>query len=167
MKYKSLGITFLLAAIMGSAQAQNHFSATPQCPKVEPAQPVDVGDHPGHFMLLNKLSSCTFTKPFELNGLKSTSMTSIVAVDGTGPKFRDQGYVTTTMDNGDKAYARIQGAGTITDGGVPNEEGTWSFTGGTGKLKGIKGKGTYKITPEGIQIEGDYSLPEAGATAKK
>ena len=167
MKFKSLGFTLLFAAIMGSAQAQNHISATPQCPKVDTGQPVEVGDHPGHALMINKLSSCTFTKPIEINGLKSTSMSSVVTVDGTGPKFRDQGYATTTMDNGDKAYIRLQGAGTATETGVPNEEGTWTFTGGTGKLKGLKGKGTYKVSPDGIQIEGDYSLPEAGATAKK
>jgi hypothetical protein len=50
-------------------------------------------------------------------------------------------------------------------------DGTWSFTGGTGKLKGLKGKGTYKDsgTPDGkleAQLEGDYSLPAASATAK-
>jgi hypothetical protein len=42
-------------------------------------------------------------------------------------------------------------------------EGTWSFTGGTGKLKGIKGKGMYKCKPEGdnvtCDIEGEYTLP--------
>jgi hypothetical protein len=100
-------------------------------------------------------------------GLKVTTMTSAAAVDGNGTKFRDQGYATFTMDNGDKAYARAQGAGTSNEKGPPNEDGTWSYTGGTGKLKGIKGKGTYKVSAEGIQIEGDYSLPEAGATAKK
>ena len=49
--------------------------------------------------------------------------------------------------------------------GVPQEEGTWNFTGGIGKLKGIKGKGTYKgkgasdgtVTYE---VEGEYELPK-------
>jgi hypothetical protein len=43
-----------------------------------------------------------------------------------------------------------------------HQKGTWSFTGGTGKLKGIKGKGTYTCTPSGdgvsCEIEGDYQL---------
>ena len=51
-------------------------------------------------------------------------------------------------------------------------EGTWSFTGGTGKLKGLKGKGTFKssgATADATedQVEGEYTLPEAGAAAKK
>ena len=44
--------------------------------------------------------------------------------------------------------------------------GTWSFTGGTGKLKGIKGKGTCKGTfkPDGTSswdMEGEYQMPIA------
>jgi len=166
MKYKLLGLTVLFVAIAGSALAQNHISGTPQCPDVQPGQPVEVGDHPGHFLMFNKLNSCTFTTPIELAGLKTKAMTTVVVVDGSGARFRDQGYATITMDNGDKAYARIQGTGTSNEKAAPNEEGTWSFTGGTGKLKGLKGKGTYKVSAEGIQIESDYSLPELGATAK-
>ena len=94
-------------------------------------------------------------------------MTSAVAVDGRGAKYRVQGYATFTMDNGDTTYARVQGAGTASEKGSPNppnEDGTWSFTGGTGKLKGLKGNGTYKISAEGGpgQIEGEYTLPGAG-----
>jgi hypothetical protein len=91
-------------------------------------------------------------------------MTSAVAVDGRGAKYRVQGYATFTMDNGDATYARIQGAGTASEKGPPNEDGTWSFTGGTGKLKGLTGKGTYKISAEGGYIEGEYTLPAAGAS---
>ena len=168
MKYKSLGFTVLFAAIAGSALAQTHVSGTFQCAKVDSGQPVEVGDHPGHVLMLNKLTSCTFTTPCELAGLKSTTASSAVATDGSGAKYRDQGYAMFTMDNGDKAYSRIQGTGTSNEKApAPTEEGTWSFTGGTGKLKGLKGKGTYKISAEGSQFEGEYSLPGAGATAKK
>lgn len=170
MKCNFLALSVLFTAFAGSALAQNHFSGTPQCSKVDTGQPVEVGDHPGHTLMTNKLSSCTFTTPIELAGLKSTAMTSVVVVDGSGAKYRDQGYATFTMDNGDKAYARIQGTGTSSEkaDAPPTEEGAWSFTGGTGKLKGLKGKGTYKISPaEGIRIEGDYSLPEPSATAQK
>lgn len=41
-------------------------------------------------------------------------------------------------------------------------KGTWGFTGGTGKLKGIKGKGTYTCKPSGdentCEVEGEYEL---------
>jgi hypothetical protein len=167
MKYRSLGLTVLLMAFAGSALAQSQVSATFECAKVEPLGPVEVGDHPGHELSINKLSSCTFPTALEIAGLKSTGMTSAAAIDGRGAKYRVQGYATITMDNGDTAYVRAQGAGTASEKGPPNEDGTWSFTGGTGKLKGLTGKGTYKITPKGPgHIDGEYTLPAAGANGK-
>jgi hypothetical protein len=76
------------------------------------------------------------------------------------------------MENGDKSYARYQGTGVVSKEGTFTGEGTWSFTGGTGKLKGLKGKGTYKTSgpsdgPLESQLEGEYSLPESSASAKK
>jgi hypothetical protein len=42
-------------------------------------------------------------------------------------------------------------------------EGTWSSAGGTGKLKGLKGKGTYTCEPASdnvdCDVEGEYTLP--------
>ena len=84
-------------------------------------------------------------------------------------KFQVRGYGVVTMENGDKAYVRGQGTGNAKEG---TSESTWSITGGTGKLKGSKGKGTANGagSPEGVsefQIEGEYSLPEASATSNK
>ncbi len=67
------------------------------------------------------------------------------------------------MANGDKMYVRIQGSATLKDGTVESANGAWSFTGGTGKLKGVKGKGTYKgkDVPDGsatYEVEGEYEL---------
>ena len=50
--------------------------------------------------------------------------------------------------------------------------GTWSYTGGTGKLKGLTGKGTYKSTGNAEaaedQVEWEYSIaPPAAAKTKK
>ena len=44
-----------------------------------------------------------------------------------------------------------------------SDAGTWSFTDGTGKLKGIQGKGTFKGSPNAdgtmtYQVDGEYSL---------
>jgi hypothetical protein len=108
----------------------------------------------------------------EMAGLKSKSYTVAASADSAGGHSQDRGYVVTIMDNGDKAYIRFQGTGTTKEGGAHSSEGTWSYTGGTGKLKGLKGKGTYKgsgatadVTED--QVEGEYTLPEAGAAAKK
>jgi len=48
------------------------------------------------------------------------------------------------------------------DGNLESGKGTWGFTGGSGKLKGIKGKGTYTCAPSGdgssCNVEGEYQL---------
>ena len=48
---------------------------------------------------------------------------------------------------------------------LASAKGEWSYTGGTGKLKGIKGKRTYtgKGAPDGsatYDVEGEYELPK-------
>jgi len=69
------------------------------------------------------------------------------------------------MANGYKMYVRIQGSSRLKDSVVDSAEGAWSFTGGTGKLKGVEGKGTYKGkgAPDGsatYEVEGEYELPK-------
>lgn len=169
MKAKSLGLAVLLAAFATSALAQTQFSASSKCAKPDNSQSIEVGDHPGHMLVIEK-GSCTWNTPVEIAGLKSTGYTYTEALDVSGAKLQVHGYVVITMENGDKAYARYQGTGSMT-GGTTTGDGAWSYTGGTGKLKGLKGKGTDKVSggSDGseTQVEGEYSLPEAGATATK
>jgi hypothetical protein len=172
MRYKSLGLAVLLAAIAGSALAQTQHSGSGKCGKPDAFQSIEVGDSAGHTLVIDK-GSCTWNVPVEMAGLKSTAYTSAESVDVTGAKFQVRGYGVITMENGDKAYVRYQGMGTI-KGEAATGEGTWSYTSGTGKLKGLKGKGTYKasgsVAPDGegeFHVEGEYSLPEASATNKK
>jgi hypothetical protein len=174
MKCKSLGLTVLFAAIAGSALAQNHISGTCKYGKADPSstqQSIEVGDQPGHVLVIGK-SSCTWSVPVEMAGLKSKTANTAETVDVTVAKFADRGYSVIAMENGDKVYGRYQGTGGMKDGGPGPAEGTWSFTGGTGKLKGVKGKGTWKTSgaPNGegeLQVEGEYSLPGPSGTAKK
>jgi hypothetical protein len=82
-----------------------------------------------------------------------------------GNKSHGQGYVVNTWPNGDKSYVRTQGSATLKDGTIESADGMWSFTGGTGKLKGIKGKATYKGkgSPDGsvtYDVEDEYELPK-------
>ena len=143
MKYKLLGLTVLLAAFAGSAVAQTQISATSKCAKPDASQSIEVGDHPGHTLVIEK-ATCTWNAPLEMAGLKSTGYTSADAVDVTGAKFQVRGYAVMTMDNGDKAYVRYQGAATATEQ-AGTGEGTWSYTGGTGKLKRLRVKAPIRL----------------------
>ena len=171
MKSKTVVLSCLLTACAGMALAQTKISATGTCGKADATHAIEAGDRTGHVLVVTQIS-CTWTTPMEMAGLKSKSYTVAASADSAGGHSQDRGYVVTIMDNGDKAYIRFQGTGATKEGGAHTGAGTWSYTGGTGKLKGLKGKGTYKgsgataDTTED-QVEGEYTLPEAGAAAKK
>lgn len=80
----------------------------------------------------------------------------------------NRGQITATFKNGDKFFVNYEGSTKVALAeGQPTKitfQGNWSFTGGTGKLKGIKGGGTYTggVNSEGVQHydwTGDYELP--------
>ena len=143
MKHNTLVLCLLFTACAGAALAQTKISGTGNCGKADASHVVEVGDRAGHALVLTK-DSCTWTTPMEMAGLKSKTYTGAITSDVSGEKSQDRGYVVMTMDNGDKAYVRFQGTGTSKAGGAHSSEGTWTYTGGTGKLKGLKGKGTTR-----------------------
>lgn len=162
-----------LAATLAAAQDQTKpmtahaagmsakLSGTASCPQPSDSHAIQVGDHPGHMYTIAQ-EACTFTKPLEMAGLKSKDDTAAGFAEVDGNKSKDHSARVINMDNGDKAYVHTQGTSTFKDQKFASGEGTWSFAGGTGKLKGIKGKGTYKCGPEGdnvnCDIEGEYTL---------
>jgi hypothetical protein len=82
----------------------------------------------------------------------------------SGDTISVRGYHVATMSNGDTTVVNYQGSGKLKDGKPVSGEGTWSYTSGTGKLRGISGKGTYKGTANAdgtvtSQVDGEYSLP--------
>jgi hypothetical protein len=162
MKTRTALAFLAAAALTAAAGAQTKQSGTIQCGKPDPQQAIEVGDKPNHFMGVSK-TTCTWTKPMDTAGLKSKDGYSVAASDATGDKFTAHGVHSSTMDNGDKIYVRFQGGGTSKDGMTQTDSGKWTYTGGTGKLKGIKGGGTYKGkgSADGsvtYEIAGTYNL---------
>src|SRR5438093_626413 len=101
-----------------------------------------------------------------MGGVKTKSYIVTVTSDASATRAQDRGYAVVTMENGDKAYVQFQGSAMMKNGQPQSSSGTWTYTGGTGKLNGLKGKGTYKGTPSPDgggqdQIEGEYTLPAA------
>ena len=165
-------LAFTLLTITATiATAQTKISGDGKCGKPDQQQSMDVGDRAGHALLILKIS-CTWTTPLEMEGLKSKDYIATITSDASGEKGQDRGYVVITMDNGDKAFIRFTGSVTTAKDGASAGEGTWSYTGGTGKLRGLTGKGSYKSTgnADGGQdhIEGEYTLapPPAPKTKK-
>jgi hypothetical protein len=165
MKLRILLTCVLVCAVGSAASAQTKTSGTINCAKPDPAYSIEVGDRTGHSLALSK-TACTWTKPMEIAGSQTKDGYDVASADANGMKARGTGYHVSNMSNGDKIFVRFSGTDTMTKDGKPESSaGTWSYTGGTGKLKGIKGKGTYKgkgnadgsIT---FEVEGEYELPK-------
>jgi hypothetical protein len=164
MRSTAIPATLMLFALATLAPAATKISGTVQCGKSDEQHALEVGDHPGHSLMLSK-GKCTWSKPMEIAGTQTKEDVGTGFDELHGNKSQGHGYVIGTMANGDKMYVRTQGSATLKDGAIETAEGTWSFTGGTGKLTGIKGKGTYKGkgAADGsatYEVEGEYQLPK-------
>jgi hypothetical protein len=146
-----------------SARAQTKISGTLQCGKPDPQNVLPVGDRPGHALVTGKVT-CIWTKALEIAGAQTKAGEDVTFSDVDGARSRDAGYHMTTMDSGDRFFVRFSGISTLAkDGSVQTQTGTWSFIRGTGKLKGLTGKGTYKATgaADGTvssDVEGEYQI---------
>ena len=163
LKFKIALVFAGLMLVAASAGAQTEITGTIQCAKPDPQSAIPVGDRPGHAFVVMKVK-CTWTEPIELAGAQAKTGEDTVFSEANGAKSRDSGYDVTAMANGDQFVVRFSGTTTADKNGVVQAQtGTWSFVNGTGKLKGITGKGTYKgegaadgsVTTE---VEGEYQI---------
>jgi hypothetical protein len=171
MKTRYLLILAMAICFVSVATAQTKASGTLQCGKPDPMHVVEVGDKPGHSLTVSKLA-CTWSKPMDIGGSQSKEGTDTEIGEMNGNKSTGNGVHWGTTASGDKYFVRYSGSATYKDGALVSGAGTWKYTGGTGALKGITGKGTYKVmgAADGTstaEVEGDWSLPAAKAPAAK
>lgn len=144
-----------------TAGAQTKATGTAKFGNADPQQMIPAGDRPDHSLGVAQ-RKCTWTKPMDIGGDKSKEGVSTETDDVSGNRLRAHGVHVTTMQSGDKYFVSYQGTGVLKEGVMQSGKGTWMYTGGTGKLKGITGKGTYacKSAGDGVtcEIEGDYQL---------
>ncbi len=153
-------LTVLLLATLSVAQTK--ISGTSKCGKPDQQQKIEIGDKPNHAFAISQ-GKCTWTKPMEMAGIQTKEDVVTGSDEISGASARAHGFVVGTMSNGDRFHVRTQGTDTYKEGNIQASQGTWSFVGGTGKLKGIKGKGTYKGKPDPdgnliYDIAGEYEL---------
>ena len=117
-----------------------------------------VGDEEGHIIILTESKQVYFN---EKTGEKSTRVgQNIMDINIKTGKGSLKSYGVMTSPNGDKRF-------TISEGkpvGKGHWKGTYTYTGGTGKLEGIKGGGTfdsYSLAPgiSYIEVEGEMEIP--------
>jgi len=169
MKARVLVVALLVFAFVGVTGAQTKITGSAHCAKADPQYNVDVSDHPGHSMMLEK-ASCTWTTPIEIAGMKTKDGVDVRFIEATATKMTSSGTHVSTMENGDKFYVTFHDTAAVKDGKPADAVGTWSFTGATGKLKGLKGKGTYtgKFQADGsvdVDVQGEYTLAPAAPPA--
>jgi len=129
------------------------------------AEVMQVGDVPGHVLAIVDTSGLAFNQDTgEVCNYSAKIFLDLT--NGTGPH---QAYGMNTCEGGTNSAA-IKGVTTAHPDGTSTTEGTFSYTGGTGRFSGIKGSGSYKgkrlapITPGGAadsfsDAVGTYTLP--------
>lgn len=164
MRFKTILAFLFGVSLATAAQAQTKIAGTNHCAKPDPQTAVQVGDRPNHAFSVGQ-NKCAWTTPWEIAGTLGKEGVATFSGEISGNTFRFHAYYVDGMANGDKAYYRYQGTAVLKDGMSQSEEGTWSFVRGTGKLKGVKAKGTYKgkAGADGTmtyEVEGEYTLPK-------
>jgi hypothetical protein len=159
---KSVLLLLLMLSLSSATSAQTKISGISQCGKPDPQHMVPVGDRPDHVFGVSKFK-CTWTKPLDIEGIQTKQDDITGFSEVTGNSATDRSYVVATMSNGDSLFARPQGKSILKNGVLQSAAGTWTYVRGTGKLKGIQGKGTYKCrsNPDGTStcdIEGEYQF---------
>jgi hypothetical protein len=152
-----------LFLLISSASAQTKITGTIQCAKPEQQSAIPVNDQPGHAFVVMK-AKCTWTKPLVLAGIQTKTGEDTVFAETMGASSHDAGYHISTMVNADTFVVKFTGTSTTDKNGmVLTQTGTWSFLSGTGKMKGVAGKGTYngKGAADGsvtTAVEGEYQI---------
>ena len=169
----AVGLVALFASVAG---AQTKVSGAQKCDKPEVVGTQEVTDKAGHTMSLVKYS-CKWTTPMEMEGLKAKDGASVAFSDVTATRASADGTYVANMENGDKFFVSFRDSSAMKDGKPGAAKGTWSYTGGTGKLKGVTGKGTYGVTVNddgtaAVSVEGEYTIAapamkKTAATTKK
>ena len=142
MKFKIGTITLIVFSSATLALAKTHIAGTAECSAPEQVHVMRLGDQAGHFFVMSQ-GKCHWTKPLDIAGTKTQSDEATVTKEVRSNQAHVNGYVTETTTSGDKFSYRIQGEQVIKHGLTVSEDGHWTIVSGTGKLQGLKGKGTY------------------------
>jgi hypothetical protein len=167
MKYKFLCACALFAIAAAAASAQTKHSFSGKCSKPDVAQSIPAGDKDGHVFMLQQ-GKCESAG--EVEGAKSKEGAFSEHDEASGTRLKGWGVYVETFDSGDKIFYAYQTTATTKDGAVATGSNKYQITGGTGKLKGIKGAGACKFTGNAgggldYTCEGEYTI--AAAPAKK
>ncbi len=127
---------------------------------------VALSDSPNHELNLVEVTGPQKSTDAKWNDAKVTYWGIADLVAGSGAQ---RGYFVNDHADGDRDCGTFEGK-IAASGEQVTLEGTWEFTGGTGKLQGLSGSGSYKgsmASPSEVDMEwtGEYQLAQAKAAA--
>lgn len=150
--------------------AQTGTSATPgtlntswHCKAPTPAYNIPVPESANHAYGIDQVA-CTATKG-EIAGIKEKDGIATEFAEVTGSASKGHGIFVETLANGDKITVAYQSTGTMNGAQFVSGGNSWTVTSGTGKVKGMTGKGTCKAkgNPDGtadFDCTGSYMIPK-------
>jgi hypothetical protein len=104
---------------------------------------ISLSDTPNHDLNLMQVQGLQTSTDANWNNVRIVywGMADLIAGSGT-----QRGYFVNEHPDGDRDFGTFEGKVALAQGTM---EGTWKYTGGTGKFKGITGNGIYKgrLTP--------------------
>jgi len=170
MKCKLVCACVLLSLTAAATPAQTKHSFSGKCAKPDVTQSVPVPDKDGHVFTIEQ-GKCE-TSAGEVGGAKSKDGVYSAHADATATHLRNWGVYAETYDGGDKIFYAYQSTATIKDGAVVTGGNKYQITGGTGKMKGIKGSGACKLTGSAgggldYTCTGEYTIGAAAPEKEK
>jgi hypothetical protein len=165
MKYKILYGCVIFAFVVSMTPAQTKLTSSGKCGKPDVHQDIAAGDQIGH---LFTLASGKCATKGEVGGAASKEGVFSEYGEVSGDHSKVSGVFVETFDSGDKIFYTYQATGTMKDSAFQAGENKYQITGGTGKMKGIKGSGTCKTTGTadgGLEYActGKYTIAAAAA----
>jgi len=151
-----------LAVVAGSAQTKTTMSG--KCEKSQVQQSISIPDQQGHMFMLAQ-GNCTANG--DIGGTAGKSGVYSEHADVRGSQLRSWGTYVETLDSGDKVFYDYQVTGTAKNGTLQSATNKYQISGGTGKMKNIKGSGTCKLTGAAdasslYSCTGEYTLGSGG-----
>jgi len=160
MKLKIFCGCAVFAFVVAMTPAQTKTTMSGKCGKPDVQQNIPAGDSADHAFLIAQ-GKCE-TKG-EVGGAASKEGTFSEHGEVTGSRSKTWGVYVETFDSGDKIFYTYQNSVAFKDNAPQTGQGKYQISGGTGKMKGIKGAGTCKHTGNangGIDYSctGEYTL---------
>ena len=143
MNYRTVCVCAVIALAVAMASAQTKTTLSGKCGKPDVEQSVPVGDQPGHMFTLAQ-GKCSAMG--DVGGAAGKDGAFSEHGDVTATHAKNWGVFVETFDSGDKVMYNYQTTGTVKAGAFQSGSNKYQITGGTGKMKGIKGSGTCKLT---------------------